>query len=66
MKKALDYKAMAIECLGALRLMNQHYDDLSKSNPGFLGRLVLQRYDVMNTAFMAMTAALRRYGEVKT
>jgi len=61
-----DWKAVALETLEALRLMNVHYDDMSKSNPGFMGKLCLQRYDVWNEALVASTAALAKHKAIKT
>jgi hypothetical protein len=63
---SIDWKAMALECRDALKLMHAHYiDDLAKSNPGFLGKLVLQDYGLMNEAFIAERAALDKYGDVR-
>lgn len=62
----IDWRSMALECLKALKLMHAHYfDDLAKRNPGFLGRLCLQNYGLMNEAFMAERAALAKYGNVQ-
>lgn len=59
----VDWKAMAIECRDALRLMHRHYfDDLAKSNPGFMGNLVLQDYALWNDAMIAERKALDKYG----
>lgn len=59
-----DWKAMALDCLHALRLMNAHYDDMIKSNPGFMGKLCLQRYDLWNKALLVSEGALRKYAHV--
>lgn len=59
-----DWKAIAMEAFNALRLMNAHYDDMSKSNPGFLGKLVLQDYALLNEAFIASSNVLAKYKEV--
>lgn len=59
-----DWKTMAIDCLHALRLMNAHYDDMSKSNPGFMGKLCLQRYDLWNEALLVSEGALCKYAHV--
>jgi len=39
-----NWEEVARECLAALKLINMHYDDLGKSNPGFMGKLCLQNY----------------------
>jgi len=49
------------ECLNALRLLSDHYDDLSKSNPGFMGKLTLQRYDLWNEALLATDLVLAKH-----
>lgn len=62
----IDWRSMALECLKALKLMHSHYfDDLAKSNPGFLGGLCLQNYSLMNEAYLAERAALAKYGKVQ-
>jgi hypothetical protein len=40
--------------------LDAHYNDLSKSNPGFLGKLVLQDYALLNQAMLAALANLAR------
>lgn len=57
----------------ALGLMRQHLDDLSESNPGYLGKLCLQDYGLMNEAFLGMdksfatsAAALAKAKEVRS
>ena len=55
---------MAKDCLHALRLFNDHYTDLSKSNPGFLGKLCLQDYALLNEALMASARTLSKYRDV--
>lgn len=52
--------AAAPELLEALELITAHYDDLSKSNPGFMGKLCLQDYGLWNRALLAMSAAIRK------
>lgn len=47
----LEALQQSAECM---RLVNSFLDDLQKSNPGWIGKLCLQRYDVMNEAFMAL------------
>lgn len=47
------------QALNALRLLNAHLNDMRKSNPGYLGKLVLQDYGLMNEAFLATSAALK-------
>lgn len=49
------------EILEALRLLNSHYDDIAKSNPGFMGSLCLQNYALWNEALIASAAALNKY-----
>lgn len=58
------WKPIALECLEALRLFNQHYEDLSKSNPGFLGKLCLQDYGLLNEALIASDKALSKYADI--
>jgi hypothetical protein len=48
------------EVLSALVKLNCFINDLSKSNPGFLGKLALQDYAQMNEAFIATSKALER------
>lgn len=57
------WKTMALECLGALRLIAEHYHDLSRSNPGFMAKLCLQNYALWNDALVAVNNALRKYGK---
>ena len=49
---------MLPKAVEALELMSAHYDDMSKSNPGFMGKLVLQDYVLWNRALMAMGRVL--------
>lgn len=49
---ATNWKQIAEEAIVALRLMNAHHDDLSKSNPGFMGKMCLQDYGLWNRALM--------------
>lgn len=53
------------EVVAALDLMRRHYDDLSKSNPGFMGKLCLQDYALWNEALIAMDAALAKANKVE-
>lgn len=46
--------------LDALKRLWTFLDDLSKSNPGYLGKLVLQDYGAMNEAFIAARQALAK------
>jgi hypothetical protein len=40
-----NWEEVARECLAALKLFNKHYDDLGKSNPGFMATsTVLKKY----------------------
>ena len=48
------------DLLAGLALMKAHYTDLSSSNPGFLGKLVLQDYRLFNEAMEAMNKLLSR------
>jgi hypothetical protein len=43
--------------LDAIDRINGFLDDLAKSNPGYLRKLSLQRYDLMNEAFIATEQA---------
>lgn len=61
-----NWKPMALQCLNALRLLDAHYDDLSKSNPGFMGRLCLQDYGLWNEALLSSSAVLKKYEDIKT
>ena len=61
----IEWKSMALECLNALRLINAHYDDMSKSNPGFMGKLCLQDYALWNNALIASDITLKKYEKVK-
>jgi len=60
-----NWKAVASDCLNALRLMNAHYNDISKSNPGFMGKLCLQRYDLWNTALLESEVTLQKYAHIQ-
>ena len=42
----------------ALKLMQAHYTDLGKSNPGFMGKLALKDYALWNNALLAMDHSL--------
>lgn len=44
----------------ALKKTKAFLDDLSKSNPGWLGKLVLQDYAQYNEAMLEMAASLRK------
>ncbi len=52
--KVADLRLMAAapELLEALELLWAFIDDLGKSNPGFLGKLVLQDYAQMNQSYI--------------
>lgn len=58
---AVDWKAVATETLDALRTFNAFYDDLSKSNPGFMGKLCLQDYGQWNEALLKSEVIMRKY-----
>lgn len=47
------YQALA-GAYKALDLMREHLDDMRKSNPGYMGRMNLQDYALMNEAFIAL------------
>ena len=53
------------EVVEALDLMRRHYEDLGKSNPGFMGKLTLQDYGLWNKALLAMDAALAKASQVE-
>lgn len=57
--KCVELKRERDELKNALTLMRDHYNDLSKSNPGFMGKLVIQDYALWNRALMAMDSALK-------
>jgi len=59
-----NWEEVARECLAALKLINMHYDDLGKSNPGFMGKLCLQNYGLWNDALMATSTALKKYANL--
>jgi hypothetical protein len=61
-----DWQTIAVEALRALRMINAHYDDLQKSNPGFMGRLCLQNYALWNEALLTSETVLSRYKGIKT
>lgn len=48
------------ELLEAGKLMWAFYNDLDTSNPGFMGKLVLQDYAQWNEAMLAMPAAIAK------
>lgn len=50
------------EALKALELMAKHYDDLCKSNPGWMGKMCLQDYELWNKSLLAMEVALAKAG----
>lgn len=47
----------------ALQMMRDHYEDLQKSNPGFMGKLYLQNYGLWNKALLNMDSALSKLKE---
>lgn len=59
-----DWKQVATDALGALRKLNAHYEDLSKSNPGFMGKLCLQDYALWNEALISSSRVLNNYEKV--
>ena len=54
-------RAEFLEVLKALRLINAHYNDLSASNPGFIGKLCLQNYKLWNEALLESERVLAKY-----
>lgn len=52
--------AAAPELLDALQTLWAWVDDLRKSNPGYLGKLVLQDYGQMNQAFIKTECVLAK------
>lgn len=52
--------AVAPELLEALQLMSDHHNDMSKSNPGFMGKLCLQDYALWNKALYEMERVLKK------
>lgn len=55
-------KAQRDELLEAAKLMLEFWDDLSKSNPGFMGKLCLQDYARWNMALLKLPAAIVNCG----
>lgn len=60
-----NWEQIARESLDALRLMNAFYDDLSRSNPGYLGKLCLTDYGQMNEALLKSETVLAKYKTIK-
>lgn len=60
-----DWKAIAKESLSALRSFDAFWKDLSKTNPGFMGRLGLQDYSQMSLAMLQTEQVLKKYRNVK-
>jgi hypothetical protein len=56
-----EWKTIAVDALDALRSINAHYDDLSKSNPGFMGKMCLQDYGLWNESLLKSEKVLKRY-----
>ena len=63
-KKSVDWETVALESLEALRLFNAHYEDMSKSNPGFVGKLVLQDFALFNQALLQSERVLKKYSGI--
>lgn len=57
--------AAAPELLDALQKLWGVVEDLSKSNPGFLGKLVLNDYEAYNQAMLLAPAAIAKTGGAK-
>lgn len=49
------------QLLSALRSLNAHYDDLCKSNPGFMGGMILKDYGLWNESLLESERVLARY-----
>jgi hypothetical protein len=58
------WKTIAIETLDAINALGSHYNDIAFSNPGFLGKLCLQNYALMNEATIKSESVLRKYGHI--
>lgn len=50
----------ALELLAAAKLVKAFLDDLAKSNPGFMGRLVVQDYAQWNEAMIQLPRAIAK------
>lgn len=50
----------APELYDALKTFLAHYDDLAKSNPGFMGKLCLQDYGLWNEALLKSKRAIAK------
>ena len=44
--------------LKALKKLRAHHDDIGRSNPGYLGKLVLQDYALFNEAMILLNQAI--------
>lgn len=62
MTARLALRNAAPELLTALILVNAHLEDLAKSNPGYIGKVVLQDYALMNEALLQSERALSKLG----
>lgn len=60
-----EWRTIALDSLEALRLMHEHYEDLGASNPGFMGKLTLQKYGVWNKALVAKGRVIAKYAHIK-
>jgi hypothetical protein len=63
-KEIKRWRKIALKALDALRALNAHYNDISKSNPGFLGKLCLQDYALMNEALLKAETVLPKYAHL--
>lgn len=54
------------EAVRAIRLMTAHYDDLSKNNRGWMGKMCLNDYALWNEALLSMEKVLREPWAVKS
>ena len=60
----IDWKLVAFDALDALQTFNAFYNDLAKSNPGFMGKLCLQNYGQWHEALLKSDAIQRKYARI--
>ena len=63
--EAVDWEKIAKDSLEAVRAMSAHYDDLGKSNPGFMGKLTLQDYGLWNEALIKTRVVVTKYAHIE-
>lgn len=56
--------AIAPDVLEAFQMLNAHYSDIAKSNPGFMGKLCLQDYELWNKALLKGERVMNRLEEI--